>query len=815
MKRQVPEFPEYIINLAGKTLRGEYIIRKDDSGLPIRAGKGEGASAYILQASDRQGTLYAVKILKLERISSQSTRDRFQGEFQKQALAKHPNIVSVFDSYEVATRDNRGSYKLPYYIMEYVEGNQIDEWAIAQEKNNSYLSSPGVSSLIAQILAALSCAHSLTPTPLYHLDLKPANILISKDGIAKVGDFGLALAESPAQIISGASLSGRPIDAMHPEFRRMFETGIDTSKLRPAFDLFGLGYTLSRIGDYLRHNLDEFSKYIFNAMVLRFVVADKNAVEQLLKKHSECTAYTDMDADVPEYKNAQEVLETISKLGNSKYHLVNIPELQIENPHTPPIRISGHTHVPTTERLRLIIDTSAFQRLDWIKQLDQISYTYPGATHTRREHALGVYYYTLRYLRRLLQEPYFVFHFSCADIKATLLAGLLHDIGHYPMAHSINESQELGLLLSHENIGRQILTKDGPVVISKDEQRTLLNIIEAEWGVNPQNIADIAFGGKESNDYEDRRLSLLHSIIDGPLDVDKMHYLQCDSIHTGNPVGANFDSEQLIDSLCISEGYDELAVTYKGIAAVESFMYARYRMHIDVYWHHTVRCVRKMIARAIDRYIREVEENTGARRSRIKMLATRSTDRDFLELLLREFKQKSDAAKIMRHLITHRRENGIRNIRPQRHCFKRLRTIWPDSKRAAGKIFATLTPGGSGSKIDVLKYESEIAAQLSNLIRTKIEPWEIILDVPSSAEGKKMEEVTVRLAKNEPETNFKSLSLHSAVTRAIKEDFINNSRIIHLYCSPRIKEKVRGYKSTIIDSSIKEAIDEVMQKYKA
>ena len=834
----MPEFPEYIKNLAGTQLRGNYTIRTDDYGLPIRAGKGEGASAYILQVSDRQGTLYAVKILKLERMGSSSVLQRFLDEFQKQKRAKHPNIVSIFDSHEVATSDNKGQYKLPYYVMEYVDGKQIDDWAIDQEKNNAYLSLTSVSSLIEQIIAALSCAHNLTP-PLYHLDLKPANILISKEGIAKVGDFGLALAESPSQIISGASLSGRPIEAMHPEFRRMFADGIDTSKLRPAFDFFGLGYTLSRIGDYLRHNLDEFSRYIFNAMVLRFIVADKNAVEQLKYQHSTCTSYAYMDTDIPEYENAQEVLETISKLGNPKYHLVNIPELQIENPQTPPIRISGHTHVPTTERLRAIIDTSAFQRLGWMKQLDQIVFTYPGATHTRCEHAFGVYYYTLRYLRRLLQEPYFVFHFSCADIKATLLAGLLHDIGHYPMAHSINESEELSLHLSHENIGRQILINTDPVFISKDEQRELLHVIEHDWAVNPQRIADIAFEVKEPNDtngssnslpghieneaqnntnhYEARRLSLLHSIIDGPLDVDKMHYLQCDSTHTGNPVGANFDAEQLIDSLCISEDYDELAITYKGISAVESFMYARYRMYMDVYWHHTVRCVRKMIARAIDRYIRE-DRNTrkiSIRRSRIKMLATHSTDRDFLQLLLHEFKQESEAGKIIRHLINYRSEKGICIIRPQRYIFKRLRTFWPDSKFKAGKIFTTLTPGGIGAKIDILEYESEIASQLSKLIGTEIEPWEIILDIPASAEGKRMEEATIRLPKIESVTTFESLSTHSAVARAIKDDFINNSRVIQLYCSPRIAERIPGYTSTSIDSCIKKAIDKVMKEDKS
>ena len=117
--------------------------------------------------------------------------------------------------------------------------------------------------------------------------------------------------------------------------------------------------------------------------------------------------------------------------------------------------------------------------------------------------------------------------------------------------------------------------------------------------------------------------------------------------------------------------------------------------------------------------------------------------------------------------------------------------------------------------MDILEYESAIASQLSELIGTPIEPWEIILDIPASAEGKRMEAVTIRLPKIEPAATFESLLTHSAVARAIKDDFINNSRVIQLYCSPTAAENIAGCSSSTIDSCINRAIDKVMQKGKS
>ena len=356
------------------------------------------------------------------------------------------------------------------------------------------------------------------------------------------------------------------------------------------------------------------------------------------------------------------------------------------------------------------------------------------------------------------------------------------------------------------------------------DQEQLINLIKGKdgWDVPPERVADIAFVRKSGTDYESRRHNLLHSIIDGPLDTDKIHYLQFDSIHTGNPVGSNFDSEQLIDSLSFTETFDGLAVSDKGLAAVESFLYSRYRMHIDVYWHHTVRGVRKMIARAIDWHIRVPRAGTGVRQARVMKAATGLTDRNFLEWLAAEFLDGEPASQIIGHLIRVERRKGsdfVTDVHPVRKLFKRFRTYTsvergdPESK----EIFDLLKPGG-GATIGVRDYERHVAKTLSDLVSDKIALWELIIDIPPSM--KEEPAISVYCTKAQPPAqSHQPLTLASAVAREIVEDFGRNLKKIRFYCSPRVRELLRRHEGELnanikcaINDAIKEATRKVQKK---
>src|SRR5690606_8046312 len=93
-------------------------------------------------------------------------------------------------------------------------------------------------------------------------------------------------------------------------------------------------------------------------------------------------------------------------------------------------------------------------------------------------------------------------------------------------------------------------------------------------------------------------LCLIRSILSGPIDIDKLDYLERDSLHAGVPYGRNLDKNRLISSLVLNESGDGLAISTKGKTAAELMVFARYVMFSEVYWHHAVRGATAMFTRA-------------------------------------------------------------------------------------------------------------------------------------------------------------------------------------------------------------------------
>ncbi len=174
--------------------------------------------------------------------------------------------------------------------------------------------------------------------------------------------------------------------------------------------------------------------------------------------------------------------------------------------------------------------------------------------------------------------------FRPAHAQHLILAALLHDIGHWPFCHLI-EDLHLAGIPRHETMARQYLT-----------QGELADVLQREWGVVPEEIADLLEGQQQ-----DAVQRLLGSVLSGPIDVDKMDYLMRDSLHAGVPYGRNFDQTRLISSLCVNQTGDGLAVTDKGRTAAEMLVFARYVMFSEVYWHHAVRAATAMFQRAFFR----------------------------------------------------------------------------------------------------------------------------------------------------------------------------------------------------------------------
>ena len=259
----------------------------------------------------------------------------------------------------------------------------------------------------------------------------------------------------------------------------------------------------------------------------------------------------------------------------------DIDELNVSDTKRHIFRIPDQIDVPVTPRVLRIIDTAEFQRLKTISQLGLVSTVYPGAGHNRFEHSLGVYRTALLFLQHYRSNPRFTEIVSDQQAEAFLLASLLHDIGHWPFCHPIEDIAPAGVA-AHEDLGTNYIVDS-----------EIGKAIAEDWRCDCDLVIDL-IRGKDG----DPETALIKSLLSGPIDVDKMDYLFRDSLHAGVPYGQNFDSGRLISSLTINQAGNRLAITNKGRTAAELMVFARYVMFSEVYWHHAVRSATAMLQRA-------------------------------------------------------------------------------------------------------------------------------------------------------------------------------------------------------------------------
>jgi HD superfamily phosphohydrolase len=247
------------------------------------------------------------------------------------------------------------------------------------------------------------------------------------------------------------------------------------------------------------------------------------------------------------------------------------------------VRDALYDRIPLAAPELAIIGTTHFLRLERIQQLGFVSRIWPGAKHARYEHSLGVLHLARLAIDHLRGLPGGAW-ITDQDARTVAAAALLHDIGHYPFSHAI---EEIGPpILAHETVGRRLI--EGPPIAE---------ILRRDWGVDPVRVAAIVEPRGRELSSADR---VLHSILSGPLDVDKLDYLPRDARACHVPYGG-VDTSRLIDSLAIAEidGVPRIVIGDKGISPLHSLINARQEMFDNVYWHHTNRACMAMLLRAV------------------------------------------------------------------------------------------------------------------------------------------------------------------------------------------------------------------------
>lgn len=225
-----------------------------------------------------------------------------------------------------------------------------------------------------------------------------------------------------------------------------------------------------------------------------------------------------------------------------------------------------------------LIDTRVFQRLRYVRQLGWAYLVYPGATHARFEHALGTYHLAGVTLR-LLDEREGLGAVDPAEGAIVRAAALLHDVGHYPYSHAL---EEIGAP-HHEEVARPLVTEGAVAAVLRelapDAPERVLALIRGRSG------------------------SPLQGLVSGSLDLDKIEYLKRDALMCGVPYG-EIDVDRLMHSLAVvtdpAGGRPAIGVLEKGLSALESLLFAKYQMYRNVYWHHAVRSATAMYKRLVE-----------------------------------------------------------------------------------------------------------------------------------------------------------------------------------------------------------------------
>jgi HD superfamily phosphohydrolase len=261
--------------------------------------------------------------------------------------------------------------------------------------------------------------------------------------------------------------------------------------------------------------------------------------------------------------------------------ILDIPEVVALDSRRGLVRIPPETDVPLTPRVRQLIDTADFRRLARISQLGLVALVYPAAIHTRFEHSLGVYRLALLYLKQLAHDERFARTVAPEDAETLVAAALLHDLGHWPFCHPIEDLQ-LPSVPDHELFANSFLLEG-----------EIADVLRHDWGINPRDVVALL-----SEKPRTPAARILTGMLSGPIDIDKMDYLYRDSLHAGVPYGRHFDQQRLLGSLCLNQAGDGLAIRDKGKTAAELMVFARYVMFSEVYWHHGVRAATAMLQRA-------------------------------------------------------------------------------------------------------------------------------------------------------------------------------------------------------------------------
>ncbi|MBI4560246.1 MAG: protein kinase [Candidatus Hydrogenedentes bacterium] len=578
---------------------------------------------------------------------------------------RHPHIIPVHFTAEV----NVDGECYSFFVMDYIEGAQnlksfaveqlnrlkakkaqIEHEPIAEARRDLLLTLDRDTNIAimwfsSAVWAVASAVAHLHEKKLMHFDVKPSNILVDTDGKALVADLGYA--KSSLDDLTDTTLVGFTEFYAHPDLLagrykskgdpsgNRCERNLRKTEFKQIWDIYAFGKTILEIlntYERLVPGLPSISYHLqyLHLAACRMLDGLNRSRQELLTdrgQHTENMFYEewfgltaeDFRREDLKYSDFAAIQADLDKLLGYVNLELEVPELS--SAFRERIQTDLAYPAPFSNRVKMLINHPCLVRTKFIPQLGLVPLVYPTATHARFEHSVGVFSFACEYVKSLWyddQNPLFRQWISLNDVKALLVASLVHDIGHFPLAHDlepvVEDKESFRDVFDQIRIAICLLESD----IRDQQGRSLRTIIENNvwgWGVTVHQVIQILRATKTLTvDIFDASVpakeKFLAGILSGNIDADKLDYLLRDGRACLLRYGESIDIPRLLRTLTTaivtredSENHGEstrrrtleIAIYEKGKSAAEAIGFARYLMYQAVYWHHAVRGIKAML----------------------------------------------------------------------------------------------------------------------------------------------------------------------------------------------------------------------------
>jgi HD superfamily phosphohydrolase len=565
-----------------------------------------------------------------------------QDELDASKELVHANILRQFD---FVSKDKKGiiaicsalvdnPQSMDSYVKTILEKNKLKRDSyhqISPERLND-----ACEKIVVWFYQAALALQYMHEKKFFHMDIKPANILLHGSGsniIPIITDLGSCINLNKEEKTKRAHFTWA---YAHPELTDIasqpgsIEGGglkasaeiKDYSRL-PIYDLYALAKTMQQILAVIESHFGEmsFSNYFFRYLhiISALLLDGRNSIDTAKKRaHINVRHKIDFVTDFPmdinqnvfdrkKISSAKDLVERL-KRHSQDYSIAALAE-EFGHRNSQIVNNTVGEMVPFSKRVAKIFNHPTVKRLYDELQLGIITDVYPGASHNRWSHSVGVYSLILKYYISLLSDsenPLLKIIINKSDIEHAIIAAILHDLGHTAFCHDVEAADKS--IFDHVSFIEDLVKE------SYSPSGTLEKTIheDSSWRkINFDRVYSIINGNPDKEETFDIIDYVASDIINGPIDADKLDYIKRDSYYCGVPYGDGVDYNRIINSLTITEKDKKLRLAYyaKGRTAISSMLLARNQLYGAVYWHHTYRCLHAMIFYATQIAINNV--NTG------------------------------------------------------------------------------------------------------------------------------------------------------------------------------------------------------------